>query len=348
MRYAHVCLESFGYCLPDEVVTSDELEARLAPVYARFGVHAGRLAMMSGIRARRFWPAGMPPSAGSTEAGRRALAAAGALPAEIECLLHTSVSRDFLEPATASVVHDNLSLSPRAMVYDISNACLGFMNGMLSLANMIELGQVRRGLIVACESGRQLVETTIERLRSAKDLSRRQFKAAFASLTIGAGACAVVMAHASVSQTGHRLVGGTVRSATEHNGLCRGSADTGFAGDAAMHMSTQAETLLVRGCALAREAWGCFKDAVGWTDERVDRTFCHQVGSAHRDRLYEALGLDVGLDFSTFPFLGNVGAVSVPLTAALGLERRPAVAGERMAMLGIGSGLNTVMLGVEW
>jgi len=71
------------------------------------------------------------------------------------------------------------------------------------------------------------------------------------------------------------------------------------------------------------ETWAAFKATLGWTNAAVDRCFCHQVGAAHRDRLYEALALDPAKDYSTFPFLGNVGAVSLPLTMALGSSRPP-------------------------
>ncbi len=348
MKFDQVCLESFGYVLPERVVASAELEQQLAPVYRRLGLHEGRLEMMTGIRERRFWGNGTVPSDGSTMAGRRALEASKADPGDIECLIHTSVSRDFLEPATASVVHHNLALSPRAVVYDISNACLGFVNGMISLANMIELGQVKRGLIVAGESSRQLVESTIDHLVNDPQVTRQKLKRAFSSLTIGSGAVALVMAHASLSVTGHRLLGGVVRTATENNHLCRGSADTGFAPDAAMLMSTDAETLLNSGCALAAETWELFKAALGWSNDDVQRCFCHQVGAAHRDLLYQALSLDAAKDYSTFDCLGNVGSVSLPLTMAMGVEEQPPPAGERIAMLGIGSGLNSIMLGVSW
>ena len=196
MKFKHVCLESFGYVLPERVVTSAEIERRLAPVYEKLRLHEGRLEMMTGIRERRFWAEGTLPSDASTMAGRRALEASGVAPGDIECLIHTSVSRDFLEPATASVVHHNLALSPRSVIYDISNACLGFVNGMISLANMIELGQVKRGLIVAGESSRQLVESTIQELVNDPQVTRQKVKRAFSSLTIGSGAVALVMAHA--------------------------------------------------------------------------------------------------------------------------------------------------------
>ena len=330
------------------VVTSAELERRLGPVYDRFGLHEGRLELMTGIEERRFWEEGTLPSDASTRAGRLAIEASGVAPEEIGSLFHTAVSRDCLEPATASVVHHNLKLSPRAVVYDLSNACLGFVNGMINLANMIELGQVTRGLIVAGENSRLLVETTIAGLLADPNLTRQQLKAAFASLTIGSGAVALVMAHESVSRTEHRLLGGAVRAATSHNELCRGSADTGFGRDSQMVMSTDAETLLLRGCELAADTWADFQQSLGWTNEQVDRCYTHQVGVAHRERLYESIQMDPAKDFSTFEFLGNVGSVSLPITMAMGVERDSPPAGARIAMLGIGSGLNCVMLGVRW
>ncbi len=348
LSYQHVRFEEFGYVLPETVVTSVQLEKELAPIYERFGLHEGRLELMTGIRERRFWDPGTVPSDGSTRAGRKALENSGVSPGEIECLIHTSVSRDFLEPATASVVHDNLALPRESIMYDISNACLGFLNGIVSLANMIELGQVKRGLIVAGESSRQLVETTVRQLLAKPSLTRQEFKAAFASLTIGSGAVALVMSHDSVSRTNHRLLGGVIRTATEHNELCRGSADTGFEGESAMTMQTDAETLLVGGCELAAQTWQAFEQQFGWTDEVVDRTFCHQVGTAHRDRFYESIRLDLAKDYSTFEFLGNVGSVSLPLTMAMGIERNPPPADTAIAMLGIGSGLSSMMLGVRW
>ena len=73
LKYLHVCFEAFGYALPETTVSSAEIERELAPVYERFGLHEGRLEMMTGIRERRLWDEGVLPSDGSTQAGRRAL-----------------------------------------------------------------------------------------------------------------------------------------------------------------------------------------------------------------------------------------------------------------------------------
>src|SRR4029077_12491817 len=137
-----------------------------------------------------FWDEGEKPSQVSARAGALALKNSDAKPEEIECLLHTSVCRDLLEPATATFVHRALGLAKDATVYDISNACLGFLNGMVTLANMIELGQIKKGMVVSGESSRQLVESTIDNLLKNPNPTRDDIKQAFASLTIGSGSCA--------------------------------------------------------------------------------------------------------------------------------------------------------------
>ena len=60
------------------------------------------------------------------------------------------------------------------------------------------------------------------------------------------------------------------------------------------------------------------------------------------------LGIPLEKDFSTFPYLGNMGTVSLPLTAALAEERGFLRPGDRVGFLGIGSGLNCMMLGLDW
>jgi 3-oxoacyl-[acyl-carrier-protein] synthase-3 len=339
MRYNHVCIEAFGYKLPPHVVTSAEIEKRLAPLYEKLKLAYGRLEMMSGIKERRFWDEDTKPSEIAAQAGATAMQNAGAKPEEIECLLHTSVCRDYLEPASAVFTHRSLGLSKDATIYDISNACLGFLNGMVTLANMIELGQVRKGLVVSGESSRELVESTIASLLKTPNPTRDSIKDAFASLTVGSGACAVVLAHDCASKFGHKLMGGATACATEFNHLCRGTAG---------NMVTDSETLLQEGCRLARQTWDKTRQILGWTNETINRVFCHQVGSAHRKLLYNSLALDPTKDFSTLEFLGNTGSAALPITMAMGLEKTPPAPRDKIAILGIGSGLNCMMLGVQW
>ena len=94
MRYRNVCLEAFGYTIPDEIVTSAEIEARLAPLYQRLKLPEGRLELITGIRERRFWARGTLPSTNSVISAEKALAASGIDRSEIGALIHALVCRD--------------------------------------------------------------------------------------------------------------------------------------------------------------------------------------------------------------------------------------------------------------
>jgi 3-oxoacyl-[acyl-carrier-protein] synthase-3 len=288
------------------------------------------------------------PSDKSIESGELAIAAAGIDRRQIGTLIHGSVCRDHLEPATACRVHHGLGLSGRCVLYDVSNACLGLMNGVLQAANMIELGQVRAALVLGTESSRPLVETTIEALNRDVSLTRSSIKSAIASLTIGSASSAVLLTHRQQSRTGNRLLSAAVRANTGFHQLCQSGRDEAVGSGMQPLMATDSEQLMREGIATGVETFREFLEAANWQPADIDRTFCHQVGAVHRKLMLESLGLAPEHDFVTFPWLGNTGSVALPVTLAIGLQGGHVQAGDRIAMLGIGSGINCVMLGVHW
>ena len=348
MQYQNVCLEAVAYCLPEEIVSSADIESRLEPLYRRLRLPEGRLELITGIVQRRFWPSGTLPSEKSVQTARKAIRQAGIDESLIGGLVHGSVCRDYLEPATACGVHHQLGLPADCMIYDLSNACLGLINGIVQVANMIELGQIRAGVVVGTESSRSLVDTTIDRLNNDTSLSRNDVKAAVASLTIGSGSAAAVLIDRHQSRTGNRLLGGVARADTDFCHLCRSGRDE--SGGDRMHplMRTDSETLMREGIRAARTAFADFLKTVGWEPEEIDKTFCHQVGRTHQKLFFEALDLDPAIDYSTLEFLGNTGSVALPMTAAMGIENGHLKKDDRLALLGIGSGINVIMLGVDW
>lgn len=348
LRYERVCVEAFVGDLPPHVVTSDEIEARLAPVYERLGLPAGRLEMMSGIRERRAYDPDVPPGQVSAQTVRRALEITGIDPADVGAIVHGSVCRDQLEPATAARVHHAAGLPADALVLDVSNACLGILNGMAIIADMIELGRIRAGIAVGTEIATPLLEGTIQRLLGDPTLTRKDVKYEFASLTIGSASAAVVLCERSLSRTGNRLLGGVYRAETSSHALCAGGVDATSGSGQHLRMSTDSEALLHAGVDLAESAWPDFLQALEWTPEDVGKVITHQVGRAHRKLLLDRLGIPPEADFPTVEFLGNTGAAALPLAAALAAEQGHFAPGDRIALLGIGSGLNVLMLGVEW
>ncbi len=343
MRFSKVRIEALAVALPDEILSSAAIEEQLRPLYERLKLPFGRLELMTGIRERRVWSDATRPSDASAAAGKAVFAASKLKPEQVELFIHAAVSRDMLEPATASFAHRKIGLPATAQIFDVSNACLGFLNSLTVAASMIESGQIRCALVVAGEHGRPLVEQTLRTLRE-KNLTRNEIKPFFANLTIGSGAVGALICHQDLAPNGHKLLGGVARAATQHSDLCQGDTH----GAESLAMQTDSEQLLIAGVELARATWEDFATTTGLSADAIDRFICHQVGSVHRRKLYERLALDLSKDFSTFETLGNMGSVSLPATLALAAQQGAVKPGDRVGLLGIGSGLNCLMLALEW
>jgi 3-oxoacyl-[acyl-carrier-protein] synthase-3 len=132
-----------------------------------------------------------------------------------------------------------------------------------------------------------------------------------------------------------------VQAHTDERGLCQSEGHENF-------MRTDSEQLMLAGIETGSRTFDRFLDELEWTRADVAKTVCHQVGAAHRRMMFERLGLGDELDFATFETLGNTGAVALPLTMALAAESGRLQRGDRVAMMGIGSGINCLMLGAQW
>ncbi|WP_127715930.1 3-oxoacyl-ACP synthase III [Halobacteriovorax sp. HLS] len=343
MKYKNVRLHSYDYILPETFLSSEQIEVELNELYERIKLPHGRLELMTGIKTRGLWPNGTRPSDLSSAVAKKVIAKSEITKEDIGLLIHASVCRDFLEPSTASVVHANLELSEDAMIYDLSNACLGVVNAMVTAANMIELGQIKAALIVSGENGGPLLTQTLEHLKSDETITRKSIKKYIANLTIGSASVAYLLTHKDLSPNGHKLLGGAVCTDSSANTLCQGDGDT-----TSLMMETDSEELLKHGLILAKKNWNKTKDSLGWTNADVDWVIGHQVGTAHEKLTMEAMELSDHRTYTTYETLGNTGSAALPVTLAKLSETDQIETGQKVALLGIGSGLTSIMLGVEW
>lgn len=333
-RYRDTAVLSVAVAEAPIVVTSAELDERLAPAYERTGLRPGMLEALAGIAERRWWPEDVTFADAAAMAGAKALAEAGLDPQAVGLLIDTSVCRDHLEPSAAVDVHEQLGLGTACLNFDLSNACLGFLNGMHLAALMIDSGQVDYALVVDGEGSRRTQEATVARL-NGPDTTRADILENFASLTLGSGGAAMVLGRASRHPEGHRFVGGVSRAATQYNRLCIGDLDG---------MQTDSRALLEAGVELAREAWAEALTVFDWTD--LDWYVIHQVSQVHTAAITEALSIDPTRTPTIFSTRGNVGPASIPFTLALHADQFET--GQRIACMGIGSGLNAAVVELAW
>ncbi|MDT8440126.1 MAG: 3-oxoacyl-ACP synthase III [Desulfuromonadales bacterium] len=347
MKFSRVYVESVGYELAPIVVTSNELEARLQPMYKALHIPPGQLEALTGIRERRWWKPNTPVSAGAIVAAKQALRERNIAPADIGAVIYAGVCREHFEPATACQVAAALGVQGNVAVYDTSNACLGVLNGVLDIANRIELGQIRAGLVVACESSREINETMIRRMLDNPTMAT--FTSSLATLTGGSGAAAVLLTDGTFTPSRRpRLLGGINLAEPQHHTLCRWGLHSDDPENHVPYMQTDAVAVMKHGVELGKKTWDAFLRELDLTAERIDKVICHQVGEAHQKLILQTLGLTAAKDFSTYEFLGNMGTVSLPITAAIAKERDFLLPGDMVGFLGIGSGLNCLMLAIQW
>ncbi len=335
----NVAIEAMSYEIPTQRVLSSWIEDQIGDTMTRLGVPKGTLEALTGIKERLFWDPGVMPSDVATRAAQKVIEVAGIDPRKIGVIINASVCKDYIEPSVASMVHAKLGLSPDCVNYDISNACLGFLNAMESVSLMIETGQVEYGLIVDGEGAREFVESTIKRLQQP-DVDMDTFYSNFATLTLGSGAVAMLLCHKDKATSGHVLNGSVNLAATEYNRLCFGQRDFLF---------TDAKALLVAGVDLAAKTWKVASRRLSnWSDKTIDRYIPHQISHANTQAFTKTLELTLDKFALTFPTLGNIGPASLPITLAVAAEKCMIKANDHVALIGIGSGLNCAMMSVKW
>ncbi|GAM09989.1 3-oxoacyl-[acyl-carrier-protein] synthase 3 [Geobacter sp. OR-1] len=104
----------------------------------------------TGITERRIASPGEYTSTFATKAAERALEMAGVSADEIELIIVATVTPDFPFPATACLVQNNIKAS-RAVAFDISAACSGFLFGLSLAEKMIMTGTIRKAVVIGAE-----------------------------------------------------------------------------------------------------------------------------------------------------------------------------------------------------
>ncbi len=338
MNFKNVSVLSVAHVDAPHRVTSEEIEEQLAPTMNRLGIRTDLLRELSGIMERRVWDEGVMPSDVAAIAGEKALEKAGVDRSKVGILINTSVCRDYLEPSTACIAHSQLGLSETCMNFDLGNACLGFVNGMDVVGNMIDRGEVDYGILVNGETSRQITDSTIELLKG-EDIDDETFRANFASLTLGSGAAAMVLGRSDQHPEAHSFTGSVNLAATQHCRLCAGNID---------HMVTKTRELLMAGMELAVRTWSRAAQVLGWTADTIDHYVVHQVSKVHTEQLAGLLGIDPKKIFRLYPDFGNIGPAGVPITLSKLDDSGSLHKGDRVAILGIGSGINCTMAELHW
>jgi 3-oxoacyl-[acyl-carrier-protein] synthase-3 len=340
-----VRITGVGAEMPPLAVTTAEVEERAGST--RAGLGAGWLERATGVRERGWADPEVMPSALAAAAGQRALAGAGLDPLFVDTLLYTGITRDFIEPGTATVVQEALG-TLNARVFDVTNGCNGLIDGLDVAAALVRAGRARRVLVTTGEHASIAIDwraqTPNEMLRAA------------AGLVVGDGGGALVVEPSDDPARGLRAweqrsdgrhwrhaIGGRFRPTTEACASCGSPMDVRFLCDGRALIGAILEVM--------PEVMNRVLAKTGWAYDDLDFVFCHEASRRFIDTGIAILGNPGNLEqkiWSTVGRFGNTSTVSLPLAMSEALAAGALVPGAKVMLLGASSGISVAAATLVW
>ncbi len=148
MPYAHIT--GWGMSVPETVLTNDDLSKMIETNDAWIRDHTG-------IRERHIARENQFPSTLGVEASLKALEVANIRPADIDLIICSTSSPEYIFPATACLIQDQLGAS-KAGAFDLLAACSGFIYAVNMAAQAIRSGSIKTVLVIGSETLSRFVD----------------------------------------------------------------------------------------------------------------------------------------------------------------------------------------------
>jgi 3-oxoacyl-[acyl-carrier-protein] synthase III len=326
----------FGCWLPESTVESHDLQAIIDhfPEYRHFNIRE-----KVGVIQRRISPYDVSVLDMAERAARDVIARAGAGTdfdiGDIDTILYCAVSRMYSEPSTAVLLQKRLGIHS-AMSLDISNACLSFIDGLIVADSMIKSGRSRCALIVSAEKGGTVMRNSMRAM-----INKEVGAECLASLTLGDGSMAVLVCSPSFSAEAPLRLRAFSRTTLSKYAECciLPSGDH--------PMVTDSHALFEGALAHFPSMVNNLLEDIQWSIDDVDVIIPHQASMKIIKKAMAAIGSSMEKCGISIDRYGNMGAVSVPFTLKQVLEERALKEGDRIVVLGFGSGLSFSMMALQ-
>ncbi len=325
-RYAHII--GWGKYVPPKVITNDELAKSVdtSDTWIR---------ERSGICERHVVTAKESTASMAIYAAREAIETGNVDPSEIELIIVSSASPEYLFPATACLVQDALGAN-NAGAFDLEAGCSGFVYALSSAAGMIRGGQYNTILVVGAETLSRIVDWT--------DRST--------CVLFGDGAGAVVLRGSDkpggvmASVLGADGSGGELLIVPGGGARNPAGPETVTSGMHYIHMNGR-EVYRFATRVLAQASRQVAEKA-GWSLEKVDLFIPHQANLRIIDSAAKTLKFPSERVFVNLERYGNTSSASIPIALCEAIERGRIKAGDRLLMVGFGAGLTWAAAALEW
>jgi len=304
-----------GY-LPEEVVTNDDL-AKIVDTSDEWIIER------TGIRKRHRAAPDQPVSDLAVEAARRALAAAGRTPEEVDLIVVATTTPDLTFPATATIVQRKLGC-PVGVAFDVQAVCSGFVYALSTADGFVARGRSKCALVIGAETMTRLMDWT-----------DRGTCVLFGD---GAGAVVLEPGEGEGATSDRGLLGFALRADGTKQDLLfvdGGVSTTGQIG----HLRMQGNQVFRHAVVNISEAiFAAAADAQVDVAE-VDWFIPHQANQRILEGVARRVGIEEGKVISTVAEHANTSAASIPLAWAAGVADGRIKPGQLLLLEAMGGGL---------
>jgi 3-oxoacyl-[acyl-carrier-protein] synthase III len=161
-------IAGIGAYFPEQVVTSKELMFEINSE-KNYGLSESWLDDVCGIEKRRVARPDELPSTLAIKAGEEALRTSGISPSEIDAVIFCGISKEWIEPSIAHKVQYELGCT-NAICFDVSNACHGFMNGIMIADQFMQGSNATHVLVVTGEVTTDITSHYIDKLKKIRQI----------------------------------------------------------------------------------------------------------------------------------------------------------------------------------
>jgi len=320
-----------GISLPPQIVTSQSLMSEIQSD-TRFGIPINWVDTRIGVEERRVAIEGTLPSDLATEAAINALADAGINAEHISMIIYCGIEKDYMEPGTAHIVQRNLGA--RGVCMDVSNACQGIISGISVADSMIASGAIDNALVCSGELASKSVKHFLQKI---KEMPVDYLRDRLGVMTVGDAGSAVVLTRKNDESGIKNLL---FDSKGEYAEYCyyRYLDNGDVEGQMLMKGITEAINQIHLGMIS-----NCYH-YLDWSPEDVDILACHQVGKKSVSSLCKIAEVPESKVPITYRKYGNTATCTIPIALHIA---KPGD-GDRILLMGGGSGLSSFQGGIQW
>lgn len=317
-------ITGWGKCLPPAVLSNHDLEQLT-------NTNDEWITTRTGIKERRI--SHVEVSDMAAVASRRALAAAGKEPSDVDLIVFGTCTPDSTIPAAASLLQNKLE-AWSAAAFDLNAACSGFLYSLVVASNMIAAGTARTALVVGAEKLHRLL-----------DFTDRSTAVLFGD---GAGAVVLEATDEPVGLLSSEL--GMDGNACDILKIPR-SGSVGPIGniapaDSAIRMN--GPEVFRRAVTTMGEAANRTVVEAGLTVDDIDLFIPHQANVRIIDAAARRLGLPESKVFVNIASYGNTSAATIPVALTEALEQGRVEPGATIAFAAFGAGLSWGAAVLRW